>query len=132
MNAVFKKRQGSFLLGLLLFAIVLFAVHSYILHYFVHAVFFFPLWQIYVFHCFVTIVIYTIINYRHANGNEQIFTVFMGSTLAKMIIALIFLLPLILSDLEDKRPDVFNFFIPYFLFLAFEIYFITDLLKNPS
>ncbi len=130
MNAIFKKRQSSFLIILLIFAVVLFAVHSYLVHYFVDTSFFFPLWQIYAFHCFVTLIIYTIINYKHSEGKTEIFNIFMASTLLKMIIAILFLLPLILSEIENKKLDVFNFFIPYFCFLAFEVYFLTDILKE--
>ncbi|WP_117881513.1 hypothetical protein [Aureibaculum luteum] len=130
MNTIFKKRQGSFLLKLLFFTIVLFAVHSYLIHYFYDGNLFFPLWQIYAFHCLVTFAIYGIINYKHSEGNTQVFNIFMVSTLLKMIIAIVFLLPLLLSDFENKKPDVFNFFIPYFLFLAFEVLYISDLLKG--
>lgn len=130
MNTIFRKRQGSFLLKLLFFAIVLFAIHSYLVHYFVTGAFFFPLWQVYVFHILITFAIYAVINYRHSEGKTQVFNLFMGSTLLKMIIAILFLLPLLLSDFENKKPDVFNFFIPYFCFLAFEVYFISSLLKG--
>jgi hypothetical protein len=50
--------------------------------------------------------------------------------MVKMVLAILFLLPLLLSSLDDKIPDVFNFFIPYFIFLIFEIYSITSLLKE--
>ncbi|RPD93415.1 hypothetical protein EGM88_13005 [Aureibaculum marinum] len=130
MNTIFKKRQSSFLITLVSFALILFAIHSYIAHYFVNVTFFFPIWQIYAFHCFVTFIVYSIINYKHSQGKSEIFNIFLVSTLLKMIIALLFLLPLLLSDIENKKPDVFNFFIPYFCFLAFEVYCITSLLKE--
>ncbi|MDY7394494.1 hypothetical protein UMM65_04520 [Aureibaculum sp. 2210JD6-5] len=130
MSTVFKKRQSSFLIKLLLFALALFAVHSYLVHYFVSEDFFFPLWQIYVFHCFVTFLVYAVVNYKYSQGKTEIFIIFMGSTLLKMIVAILFLLPLLLSDFENKKPDIFNFFILYFCFLAFEVYFITSLLKE--
>lgn len=130
MNAIFKKRQTSFLIKLLIFALALFAIHSYLVHYLVSEAFFFPLWQIYAFHCLITFAIYAIINYKHSEGKTQVFNIFMVSTLLKMIIAILFLLPLLLSDFENKKPDVFNFFIPYFCFLAFEVYFISQLLNE--
>ncbi len=101
MNTIFKKRQSSFLLKLLIFALALFAIHSYLVHYFFSEAIFFPLWQIYTFHCLITFAIYTIINYKHAEGKTQVFNVFMISTLLKMIIAILFLLPLLLSDFEN-------------------------------
>ncbi len=130
MNLLFKKRQSSFLIKLLLFAIIMYLVHSYVLHYLVNETFFFPLWHIYVFHSIVTLLLYGIINYKHAIGKIEIFNTFMFSTLLKMIIAILFLLPLLLSDFENKQADVFNFFISYFLFLAFEVYFISTLLNE--
>ena len=130
MNTIFKKRQSSFLIKLLFFTLVLFAIHSYLVHYFAESIYFFPLWQIYAFHVLITFAIYGIVNYKHSEGKTQVFNLFMVTTLLKMIIAIIFLLPLLLSNFENKKPDVFNFFIPYFCFLAFEVYFIINLLNN--
>lgn len=131
MNADFKNRQISFLLQICLISLVLFGVHQYILHYFASSVnFFFPLWHIYVFHILVAVVIYTVINYRYSNGKTEIFTLFMGITLVKMILAIVFLLPLLLSDFEKKQPDVFNFFIPYFIYLFLEVFFVTKFLHK--
>ncbi len=130
MNSLFKRRQGFFSIGLLLFTIVLYLIHSYVLHYLVTETLFFPLWHIYVFHGLVTLLLYTIINYKHAIGKTQIFNIFLSSTLLKMFVAILFLLPLLLSDFENKQADVFNFFISYFLFLAFEVYFISTLLNE--
>jgi hypothetical protein len=47
-----------------------------------------------------------------------------------MTVAILFLLPLLLSDFENKQPDVFNFFIPYFLYLFFEVYSVTKFLQK--
>lgn len=131
MNPDFIKRQSSFLLQILLISIVLYAIHQYILHYFAGAVvFFFPLWHIYVFHLLVAVVIYTIINYRYSNGKTEIFSPFMGVTIIKMILAIVFLLPLLLSDFLKKQPDVFNFFIPYFIYLFLEVFYVTKFLQK--
>jgi len=130
MNA-FKKREFNFLLQLIGLSLLVFGIHSYLLHYLVLDVnFFFPLWHIYTFHIVVTFLFYTIINYRYSKGQTQVFTVFMVLTLLKMILAILFLLPLILSDIKDKQPDIFNFFIPYFLYLFFEVYALTKFLQK--
>lgn len=127
----FKKRQILFLLQLVGVSIVLFAVHSYLLYHFAKDVsFFFPLWQIYVFHVFITSIFYTVINYRFSSGKKDIFNLFMVLTFLKMVLAILFLLPLFLSDLENKQPDVFNFFIPYFLYLFFEVFALTRFLQK--
>ncbi|HLT32997.1 MAG TPA: hypothetical protein VKZ98_04340 [Aquaticitalea sp.] len=131
MNPEFKTRQQSFLFQIVILTLVLWGIHSYLLSYFGEGlILFFPIWQIYVFHFVITTLLYTIINYRYSNGKTDIFNIFMGSTFAKMILAILFLLPLLLSDFEKKQPDVFNFFIPYFLYLFFEVYSITNFLKK--
>ncbi len=127
----FKKRQISFVLQLIGISAVLFGIHSYLLHHFAsERIFFFPVWQIYVFHFVITLVLYTIINYRYSSGKTDIFNVFMIMTFVKMALAIVFLLPLILSEFENKQPDVFNFFIPYFLFLFFEVFALTKFLQK--
>ena len=131
MNEAFKKRQTTFLIQLVVVSLLLFATHSYLLYHFANEVlFFFPLWQIYVFLFVVTLLLYSIVNYKFSNGKTEIFNIFMVSTFLKMILAIIFLLPLLLSKQEYKQPDVFNFFIPYFLYLFFEVFSLTNFLKK--
>ncbi len=128
----FKKRQLAFLLQLIGVSVLLFAVHSYLLYHFAkETTFFFPLWQIYTFHLIITLVLYTIVNYKFSSGKKDIFNLFMVMTFFKMALAILFLLPLILSDFENKQPDVFNFFIPYFLYLFFEVFALTKFLQKP-
>jgi hypothetical protein len=128
----FKKRQLAFLLQLTGITIVLFAIHSYLLYHFAQDLnLYFPVWQIYTFHLIVTLAMYTAINYRYSSGKKDIFNLFMILTFFKMALAIIFLLPLILSTFENKQPDVFNFFIPYFLYLFFEVFALTKFLQKP-
>ena len=127
----FKKRQISFLLQLIGVSALLFAIHSYLMYHFAKEItFFFPLWQIYTFHLIITLVLYSIINYRFSSGKKDIFNLFMVMTFFKMVLAILFLLPLILSEFENKQPDVFNFFIPYFLYLFFEVFSLTKFLQK--
>ena len=130
MNNIFKKRQSSFLIQLLILTVILFAVHSYLSFYFAKEILFFSLWQVYIFHFFVTLLIYSVINYQDSVGKKQIFNSFMISTILKMILAVLFLLPLLMSTFENKKPDVFNFFIPYFIYLAFEVYSLNRILQK--
>ena len=129
----FKKRQVLFLLQLIGLTLVLFITQSYLHHYFSNSnALFFPIWQVYAFHVFVTTALYGIINYKYSFGQKAIFNLFMGMTLLKMILSILFLLPLFLSDFEAKRADIFNFFVPYFFFLFFEIFSLTKLLQDPE
>lgn len=133
MTAEFKKRQLNFLLFITILSVILFGVHSYLLFHFGSKLnLFFPVWQIYVFNIVVTTLFYTIINYRFSEGQKNVLILFMASTLIKMFLAILFLLPLLLSDLDKKQWDVFNFFIPYFFYLAFEVLSITKFLQNQS
>jgi len=126
----FKTIQIQFLIQLIIVTVVLFATHNYLLYYFVSTkTLFFPIWHIYGFHCFITAILCSILNHRFSSGHKNIFNLFMGLTILKMILAIVFLLPLLVSDLENKQPDVFNFFIPYFLFLWFEIFSVTRILR---
>ncbi len=131
MNEIFKKRQITFIIQLIVVSALLFGIHSYLLHYFAgNTKFFFPVWQVYAFHIIVTFLLFTVINFKYSKGNTQIFNTFMVSTFLKMILAILFLLPLLMADFENKQPDVFNFFIPYFLFLFFELYTLTAFLSK--
>lgn len=127
-----SNTQVEFIVQLIFISLVLFGVHSYLAHYFLHTTaLFFPLWHIYLFHFFVTIILFSVLNYKYKSGQKNIFNLFMGLTLLKMILAVLFLLPLLVSDFEYKQADVFNFFIPYFLFLSFEIFSVLKILKTP-
>ncbi|MFS4455281.1 hypothetical protein [Maribacter sp. 2304DJ31-5] len=131
MDTKFDKRQISFFVKLSLTTLILGGVHFYLYYsFFADTLLHFPLWQIYMFNIIAVALLFTVINYRFSRGNKFVFNGFMLGTLVKMILAILFLLPMLLSDIENKKPDVINFFIPYFLFLAFEIYCLTVFLKN--
>lgn len=131
MNSEFKKNQTSFLIQAILLTLTLFGIHSYLLHHFSNDfTLFFPLWQLYVFHFIVTTALYTLINYRYNSGKKDVFNAFMIATFLKMMLAIVFLLPLLVSDFENKQPDVFNFFIPYFIYLFFEVFSLTKFLQK--
>lgn len=131
MTSEFKKNQINFLIQAVLVTLALFGIHSYLIHHFgKEFLFFFPLWQLYLFQFIITTALYTLINYRYNSGKKDIFNTFMIATFLKMILAIVFLLPLLVSDFENKQPDVFNFFIPYFLFLFFEIFSLTKFLQK--
>ena len=132
MNSIFRKRQLDFLLKITLFTVIFYGIHSYVYHNFFEETLFFPIWHIYAFLCIVTLLVFTVINYRHSQGNTSIFNLFLIATLLKMFLAIIFLLPLLLSDTENKKIDVINFFIPYFLFLFFEVFIISAFLQKKA
>ena len=130
MNKDFLKIQTNFLIQLLVASILVFAVQSYLMYHFANEIYlFFPVWQIYTFHFITTALLYGLINYKYSKGKTE---AFMIGTLLKMILAIVFLLPLLLSEVPNKKPDVVNFFFLYFLFLAFEVVSITKFLQKEA
>ncbi len=131
MNSLFKKRESNFLIQLIALSVLLFGIHTYLNFHFVKDVLlFFQLWHIYVFHVVTVVIIYTLINYRDSIGKTEVFNAFMLGMLLKMILTIVFLLPWILSKPDQKGYDLANFFIPYFIFLAFEVYSVTRILQK--
>ncbi len=131
MNPIFKKRQTNFLIQLVTFTLLLFLIHSYLNYHFVNDVeTFFPLWHIYLFQFVTVLIVYTLINYKNSIGKEDVFNTFILGMLVKMILAILFLLPWILSKPESKGVDLANFFIPYFVFLTFEVYSVVKFLQK--
>lgn len=131
MNKTFTKRQIIFLVQILTLSLILYGIHRYLLFHFGQDIkLFFPLWQVYTFHFIVTALLFSIMNYRYSSGKTDVFNFFMIITFIKMTFAILFLLPLLLSDFEKKQPDVFNFFIPYFIYLFFEVHSLTKFLQK--
>lgn len=131
MSSNFTKAVSVFTVQLFLLSVTLFGLHSYLFSYLGNSsLILLPLWQIYLFHTIIVFVFYTWILFSYSKGKNEIFNYFMTGTLIKMVLALLFLLPVFISELATKRPDVFNFFIPYFLFLAFEVVTITRLINR--
>lgn len=128
---IFNKKINTFLLELLILSLTLFGLHSFLQFYlFNEFELFYPLWIIYLFHFFTVLFIYIIIYNRYTKGKKEVFNLFMLLTFLKTIAIIVFLLPLLISDMENKKPDVLNFFLTYFLFLAFEVYSISKVLQR--
>lgn len=92
--------------------------------------FFYSTWSIYVFHILVTGLSYVFLLFVHQNFPEKTGFTFMGMGLIKMMAAVVFLIPMIQSDIVDRIPDVAQFFIPYFLFLSLETVFAIRLINK--
>lgn len=125
----FKKRQLLFMVQLLIGGALLYILHAYLLN----ALqpdnkFVIPLWNTYLFHFISVLIVYSIINFRFSNGKTQVFNAFILLMILKMFLVVVFLLPLFVSDAPNKVSDAINFFIPYFIFLGFEVYSINQFL----
>lgn len=92
--------------------------------------FFYSTMSVYVFHMIITILSCLLLLF--VNKKFPVYTgyAFMGISVVKMMASLVFLIPLIQSDLNDRIPDVAAFFVPYFLFLFFEAFFAIRLINK--
>lgn len=91
--------------------------------------FYYSITSIYLFHFVLTFVILTSLIIIKKFFFEKIGFAFMAFSLIKMLASILFLVPLIKMENIDYIPDVLSFFIPYFLFLLFEIMFSVKLLN---
>jgi hypothetical protein len=124
------KETRSFVLRLAGFTAILFLIHFYIITQFFDGQLYFPLWTIHLFNAILVFIVYSIIVYRINQGARKIYQLFLGLTISKMAFAVIFLLPLFFGKSGHAQLEVINFFIPYFLFLAFEIFSLNKFLQK--
>lgn len=128
-----RQKLIKFLAVLIPFTLILFG-----LQYFISAelknsnsiFLYFSTWSVYAFNFFATIIIYVFVLFVNKTFSDKTGFAFMAGGLLKMMAALIFLLPLIQNKEIDAINDVIAFFIPYFLFLFIETFFILKILNK--
>ncbi len=125
-----NKEISSFLIRLISFSVFLFLIHTYIIYQFFNGQLYFPIWTIYIFNAVLVCIVYFILNYKVKQKSESILNFFLGLTLLKMGLAIVFLLPLFFGKSDHSQLEILNFFIPYFLFLAFEIFSLNKFLQK--
>ncbi|MCM2302588.1 MAG: hypothetical protein NDI80_08180 [Flavobacteriaceae bacterium] len=92
--------------------------------------FYYPTYVIYFFHFTITfLILLSLIAVKNIFFEKTGFA-FMALSLLKMLASVIFLLPLIQSEKFNYIPDVIAFFVPYFIFLFFEIFYSIKLLNS--
>lgn len=115
---------------LLILAVLLGFIHHFIYSNLLkEVVLFYPIWKIYAFLAFLSLSVYGFVVFTYYILEEYTGFAFLGGVIVKMFISLVFLFPLIKSELPDKIPDVLNFFFPFFVFLALEAWFSVRLLQ---
>lgn len=114
-----KQQILNFLKSFLPFSLLLLIAH-YLINYFLQEELYYPLWSIYLFLVLASLLIYSILVFINQNFSDKTGFVFMGLSLLKMLAALLFLLPLMLSGTASIFLNIISFFVPYFLFLIFE------------
>lgn len=127
-----NKKLKSFLLVLIAFTVILFSIQNFVIEYLKQTnTFFYNTSSIYIFHFFATLLIYLFVVFVQKTFPDKTGFAFMACSLLKMMAAIVFLLPLILNDEANALNDVIAFFIPYFLYLAFETTLTVKMLNNP-
>lgn len=91
--------------------------------------FYYPLWAVYLFHSCFAAVIYFTVKAVHGILPDKAGLAFLALSGFKMLGAIIFLVPLIQSELSNPIPAVLSFFVPYFIYLLIEVMLVIKLLK---
>jgi hypothetical protein len=126
-----NKEIKEFIIKLIIFAVILCGIHYFIFQIlFPEMLLFIPIWTIYLFNTVLVLTVFCYLNYKVGKGSTKGYTIFLVLTLIKMALALVFLLPLFVGKSDNSVAEVINFFIPYFIFLTFEIIYLNNLLKN--
>lgn len=125
-----KTYYSAFLKVFIPFSILLFAIQYLLLNFLFETDLFYPVWAIFLFHIFSTLINFSILLWVHDNFQDKTGFAFMGLGLVKMLAAVIFLLPLLLSGISSVFLNILAFFIPYFLFLGFETFYAVKLINT--
>ena len=113
--------------GLLFLAII----HELVIRQ-IGVILFYPIWKIYCFHTITTIIVFIgvfLVNKKHPTYTGYTFLV---GTILQMFICIVFLIPLIFSEVENEIYDIFSFFIPFFICLTIEVFFSIKILTFNS
>ncbi|APS38218.1 hypothetical protein [Salegentibacter sp. T436] len=125
-----KNELLAFLERLLPFSILLWLIQFLLQQYVFEVEFYYSSFSIYLFHFLATFLIYLSLVFVYKNFTDKTGFAFMGLSLFKMVVAVIFLLPLVLSEVNAVFVNVLAFFIPYFLFLVFETLYAVKLINK--
>ena len=121
---------NSFLIKLLIFSGILLGIHAYLILQFFTGDLLIPIWGIYIFNAILVFGVYFTIRYLSQKGSKKIFFTFVALTLLKMVLAVVFLSPIFFKESAHSQLEIINFFVPYFLFLTFEILSINKFLQK--
>lgn len=129
------KKSESFKFSTFLIQIILLTIAFLFVHYTIINLFFkdlssiFEISKIYIFLVVTVIAFVYLLTEQSKKNNKKILQTFLLLSMAKMILIVVFLLPLFLGKVIHLKLAVANFFIPYFLYLIFEIRYSLSLLK---
>ncbi len=125
------KQLLRFFSYLFAFSLLVWAVHYGFEHMLPNAASaYLDLWQIYLFLGLLTLFGYLFLLFVHNRDATKTGFAYVGIGFLKMLASVLFLYPLISSKSDSIMIDILSFFVPYFLFLAFELYFVIRLLAK--
>ncbi len=84
---------------------------------------------IYAFHLVVTFLIYLFLLYISRRSADKTGYAFMGCSLLRMMASVVFLWPLIAQE-GSFVGDVLAFFVPYFVFLTIEVFYVVKFVQE--
>lgn len=125
-----KEKLLAFLKVLVPFAFILGLFQYLIIDYLVEVELYYSIFSIYTFHILVTFLIYFALVFIHENFEDKTGFAFMALSLFKMLAAIIFLLPMMLAEVEAPFGSLVSFFVPYFFFLIFETIYVVKLINS--
>ena len=125
-----QSKLLSFLKIFIPFSIVLFAIQYILVNKVLELDLYYSTIAIYSFHVIATFLIYLFLVFVYRSFSDKTGFAFMACSLLKMLAAVLFLLPMMLSDVEQPFRVLMAFFIPYFLYLIFETIYAVKLINT--
>ncbi len=130
-NTMKTTSFGKFFLFLAIITVILFSIQYYIVTKFLDSTeFYFKTWQIYVFHFATVAALIFFLLHRNRVSPDKTFNTFVILSGLKMLSVIVFLSPLFITKAASSKQTVIAFFIPYFIYLFFEIWFSLQLLNG--
>ena len=126
-----KSSYSNLLKTFLPFAILLFVAQFFIVKSLkLEDEMFYSTISIYLFHTIITGLTCTGLIAIHKVAPDKSGLGYLAMSVLKMFASIVFLIPLIQSGKEKYIADVFQFFIPFFMFLLYEMIFAVRLLNT--
>lgn len=125
-----KEKLIKFLIRLVPFTLVTFFIQYFIVNYGLEENnLYYSTYAIYLFHLLSTFFVFALLVVINNYFKDKTGFAFMGAGMLKMLAAVIFLLPMLLNHSGNAFANLLSFFIPYFLYLAFETFYAVKLIN---
>jgi len=123
----------GFVKSLLIFSGIIFSIHI-LLNQFILGAFssFYAPWSIHLFLFFSTLLVVALVMYVAKNFPDKSGFAFLGGSFMKMMMSLLFLIPLIKNKELFNIINILIFFIPYFSYLTFETIIVLKLINKKT